>query len=172
MRDELLTYYERELGFVRRMATEFGDKYPRIAGRLQLERGKCDDPHVERLIEAFALLAARVHLKIDDDFPEITQALLQVLYPHYLRPVPSMSIARFEIDPDQGRLSKGYRIPRHQSLHSRTSSCDFRTAYPVVLWPLTVAEADYEEPGPSDGAGGSPTGVLTLQLRTNGEALF
>ena len=58
MRDELLTYYERELAFIRRMAGEFADKYPKIAGRLLLERGKCEDPHVERLIESFALLAA------------------------------------------------------------------------------------------------------------------
>ena len=90
MRDELLTYYERELTFIRRQSAEFAEKYPKIASRLLLERGKCEDPHVERLIEAFALLAARIHLKIDDEFPEITESLLQVLYPHYLAPTPSM----------------------------------------------------------------------------------
>ena len=92
MRDDLLLYYERELTFLRDMGAEFAQKYPKIASRLVLEADKCEYPHVERMLEAFAFLAARVHLKIDDDFPEITEALLNILYPHYMRPVPSMSI--------------------------------------------------------------------------------
>ena len=90
MRDDLLYYYERELTFLRRMGAEFADKYPKVASRLLLEPNKCDDPHVERLLEGFAFLAARVHLKIDDDFSEISEALLQILYPHYIRPLRSM----------------------------------------------------------------------------------
>ena len=69
MREELLHYYERELTFLRRMGAEFAQRYPKVAGRLMLEPNKCEDPHVERMLEAFAFLAARVHLKIDDDFP-------------------------------------------------------------------------------------------------------
>ena len=101
MRDDLLLYYERELTFLRQMGAEFAAKYPKIASRLVIEPDKCEDPHVERMLEAFAFLAARVHLKIDDEFPEITEALLSILYPHYLRPIPSMSIAEFHIDPAQ-----------------------------------------------------------------------
>src|SRR5580765_7187482 len=74
MREDLLHYYERELAYVRRMGAEFAQRYPKIASRLQLEPNKCEDPHVERVIEAFAFLAARVHLKIDDDFPEVTES--------------------------------------------------------------------------------------------------
>ncbi len=92
MRDELLLYYERELNYLRQLGKEFGDKYPKIAGRLNLEADKCEDPHVERLLEGFAFLAARVHLKIDDEFPEITEALLSILYPHYVRPTPTLRI--------------------------------------------------------------------------------
>ena len=99
MRDELLDYYERELGFLRQMGAEFAHKYPKVAGRLLLEDDKCEDPHVERLIESFAFLASRVHLKIDDEFPEVTESLLNVLYPHYLAPIPSMSIVEFGLDP-------------------------------------------------------------------------
>ena len=91
MPDDLLTYYERELTFMRQMGAEFAAKYPKIASRLLLEADKSEDPHVERLIQAFAFLAARIHHKIDDEFPEITEALLGVLYPHYLAPIPSMS---------------------------------------------------------------------------------
>jgi type VI secretion system protein ImpG len=95
MRDELLGYYERELTFLRQMGGEFAEKYPKIASRLLLEPDKCEDPHVERMIEAFAFLAGRVHLKIDDEFPQITESFFNVLYPHYLAPVPSMSLVQF-----------------------------------------------------------------------------
>ena len=103
MRDELLLYYNNELTYLRQLGAEFGDKYPKIASRLVLEPDKCDDPHVERLLESFAFLAARVHLKIDDEFPEITEALLSILYPHYIRPIPSTSIVQFHLDPEQGK---------------------------------------------------------------------
>ena len=81
MRDELRNYYESELTFLRQMGAEFADKHPKIAARLLLEPDRCGDPHAERMLEAFALLAARVHLRIDDDFPQITEALLNILYP-------------------------------------------------------------------------------------------
>ena len=99
MRDELLDYYESELSFLRQMGAEFAEKYPKVASRLVLGPNIAEDPHVERLIESFAFLAARVHLKVDDDFPEITESLLSVLYPHYIRPVPSMSVVEFAVDP-------------------------------------------------------------------------
>jgi len=99
MRDELLPYYERELTFIRQMAAEFAEKYPKPAGRLLLGPDTCEDPHVERLIEAFALLCGRVHHKLDDEFPEITESMLYVLYPHYLIPVPSQGIAQLLLDP-------------------------------------------------------------------------
>lgn len=147
MADDLLTYYERELSFVRQMGAEFAAKYPKIAARLLLESDASEDPHVERLIQAFAFLAARVHHKLDDEFPEITESLLNVLYPHYLAPVPSMSILQFVLDPDQGRLTSGYEIPKDATLYSQPvdgSPCRFRTCYPVKLWPLQVDTAALE----------------------------
>src|SRR6516162_7932917 len=116
MRAELLTYYERELSFLRQMGVEFAQQYPKVAGRLALEPDQCEDPHVERMLEGFALLAGRIHLKLDDDFPEITQSLLNIVYPHYLRPVPSMSVAEFEIDASQIKPEAGLTIPRGASL--------------------------------------------------------
>src|SRR5262245_65057704 len=101
------------------MGAEFAEKYPKIASRLILERDKCEDPHVERLLEAFAFLAARVHLKIDDEFPEITEALLSILYPHYIRPIPSMSIVEFHADPEQAKAVTGIRIPNGSTMLSR-----------------------------------------------------
>src|SRR4051812_32600576 len=105
MRDELLGYYERELVFLRRMGAEFARRYPKIATRLQLDEEKIEDPHVERMIEAFAFLAGRVNLKLDDELPEVTESFLNVLYPHYLAPVPSMAIAQFSFGSNNDKLT-------------------------------------------------------------------
>jgi type VI secretion system protein ImpG len=168
MRDDLLNYYERELAFIRSMGGEFAEKYPKIASRLLLEADKCEDPHVERLIEAFAFLAARVHLKIDDEFPEITESLLNILYPHYLAPIPSMSIAQFTFDPDQGKLTTGYHINKETSLYSRPingTPCRFRTCYPVTVWPLEVVSATLESLDPVDTHGMWEEAVIRLHIR-------
>ena len=112
MRDELLGYYERELTFLRQLGAEFAEKYPKVASRLLLEPDKCEDPHVERMIEAFAFLTSRVHLKIDDEFPQITESFFNILYPHYLAPIPSMSVVQFSLDPEQAQMTAGYRFLR------------------------------------------------------------
>lgn len=149
MSDELLAYYERELTFFRQMGAEFAEKYPKVASRLLLDANRSEDPHVERLIEGAALLAARVHLKIDDDFPEITEALLSILYPHYIRPIPSMTVVQFQMDPEQGKLSGGLKIPRDTLLYSRPVDgypCKFRTCYDTTIWPFVISEAQWLTP--------------------------
>ncbi len=139
--EELLPYYEQELEFIRQMADEFASRYPKIAGRLQLEKGHSGDPHVERLLEGFALLAGRIQHKIDDEFPEVTESLLDLLYPHFLCPIPSMGIVQFA--PQEGQ-SKPQRapVPAGTILHSRPvegTVCTFRTCYPVEMVPLKTA---------------------------------
>ena len=149
MRDDLLLYYERELDYLRKTAVQFAEKNPKVASRLVLEPTKCEDPHVERLLEAFAFLAARVHLKIDDEFPEISEALLTVVYPQLVRPIPAMSIVEFEPDPEKGKLSTAFPIPRGSVLHSRPvggAPCTFRTCYDTTLWPVSVANAEWKAP--------------------------
>lgn len=146
MQDELLTYYDRELQFLRKSAKDFAEKYPKVAGRLKLEEDKCDDPHVERLLQGFAFLAGRIHRKLDDEFSEIAETLLTVLYPHYLAPIPSMAIVQFEPDPDKGQLTGGHAIPRHTALDRKLpdgARCRFRTCYPVTLWPIEVISAQF-----------------------------
>ncbi|HTS64428.1 MAG TPA: type VI secretion system baseplate subunit TssF [Candidatus Acidoferrales bacterium] len=171
MRDELLPYYERELKFIRQMAGEFAAKYPKVAGRLLLQPGTCEDPHVERLIEAFALIAGRVHHKLDDEFPEITEALLDVLYPHYLRPVPPQGIVQFQLDPSQSAPAST-KVPVGLPIHTtpeRGHVCSFRTCYPVTLWPLRVTGASvspvnrFAAPGmPADAAAVIRIGIECL----------
>jgi type VI secretion system protein ImpG len=173
MRDDLLLYYERELTYLRQMGTQFAERYPKIASRLLLEPSKCDDPHTERLLEAFAFLAARVHLKIDDEFPEITEALLGIVYPHLVRPLPSMSVVQFHLDSEKGKLTNGLAIGRHTPLYSRPVDgvpCKFRTCYDTVLWPLTVAAAGWTTPDRLNPAlrAGDAAGVLRVELSRPG----
>ncbi|MGB9178257.1 MAG: type VI secretion system baseplate subunit TssF [Pyrinomonadaceae bacterium] len=166
MRDELLGYYERELSFLRQMGAEFAEKYPKVAARLQLEADKCGDPHVERMIEAFSFLAGRTHLKIDDEFPEITESFLNVLYPHYLAPIPSLAIAQFSLE--QGNLTTGHEIARSTSLYSRPiqgTPCRFRTCYPVMLWPLDVTSAALESLDPVDRRGRWSEAVIRITVK-------
>ncbi|MGV2292988.1 type VI secretion system baseplate subunit TssF [Trinickia sp. YCB016] len=141
--EELLPYYERELAFLRRGSRDFADRYPKIAARLAISGEHCEDPHVERMIESFALLGARINKKLDDDYPEFTEALLEVLYPHYLRPFPSCSIAQFGAA-DAHQLTEPATIARGTELRSRALrgvQCRFRTAYDVTLVPIRIAEA-------------------------------
>jgi type VI secretion system protein ImpG len=167
VRDELLLYYERELTYLRQLGAEFADKYPKVASRLILEPDKCEDPHVERLLEAFAFLAARVHLKIDDEFPEITEALLSILYPHYIRPIPSMSIVQFHVDPEQGKVAGGVRIPRLTTMFSKPVGgvpCKFRSCYDTVLWPVEVSAAEWKTPDRLQPAIKAPEAPAALRL--------
>jgi len=150
MREELLEYYERELTYLRQMGGEFARKYPRVAGRLLLDPDSCEDPHVERLLEGFAFLAARIHRRIDDDLPEMSEALLKIVHPAYLRPVPSMTSVECLPNPAQGKKTAGVRIPRGTPLVSKATvdgrPCRFRTAYDVELWPFSVEEAEWRQP--------------------------
>jgi len=140
--EDLLPYYERELGFLRRHARDFAERYPKIAGQLLISGEGCEDPHVERMIESFALLNARVTKRLEDGYPQFTEALLNVLYPHYLRPFPSCSIAYFDTEGGALALSGPVMIPRGTELNSRPvkgANCRFRTAWDLHLQPVQVS---------------------------------
>lgn len=144
--DQLLPYYERELGFLRRYSREFSERYPKIAGRLLVGGEVCEDPHIERMIESFALLNSRIAKRLDDDYPQFTEALFEVLYPHYLRPFPSCSIARMDFSGAAAQLTAASQIPRGTELTTRPvrgAVCTFRTAYPVAVAPLALTHAAF-----------------------------
>lgn len=142
-------YYERELAGFGDLARGLARRYPAEAGRLIPDPARPADPHLNRFIEGFALLAGRLHHKLDSEFPELSEALLQILYPHLLAPVPSMSIAQFAVEPQPADMRSGKLIPKHTRLRTRPlgpqgeppSSCLWRTGYPVTLWPLQVHDA-------------------------------
>ncbi|MFQ6572124.1 type VI secretion system baseplate subunit TssF [Pseudomonas sp. UM16] len=167
MLDDLLPYYEKELSHLRFLGQEFAAQYPKIASRLLIEGDNCEDPHTERLIEAFSFLAARVHKKLDDEFPEIVESFLEVLYPHYLRPTPSMSIVEFSLG-KQEKVTEAYRVARHTELQANPIEgvvCKFRTCYPVEVWPLAVQQASFVEMERSAFNGHSADLVARLRIR-------
>jgi type VI secretion system protein ImpG len=169
VRDELLFHYSQELTYLRYLGAEFANKYPKVASRLLLEAGKCEDPHVERLLEGFAFLAARVYMKIDDEFPEVVESLLSILYPYYLRPIPSASVVQFHLDPEQGKLMTGLPIPRGSLLYSAPvagTPCKFQTSYETTLWPLEVKSADWRSADRIQPpvAAGSSAAVIRIEL--------
>ncbi|RZA35113.1 MAG: type VI secretion system baseplate subunit TssF, partial [Lysobacteraceae bacterium] len=148
--EELLPYYERELVYLNTVGRELAHQYPRLAGELGLGAEGLEDPHIRRLIQACALLNARTARKLDDDYPEFTEALLGSLYPYFLQGIPSCSIARFGSGQGAqlpGKFERVEMVPRGtemSALHGKGTVCRFRTASPLMLAPVGVARARYE----------------------------
>lgn len=170
MSDELLPFYEKELVYIRQLGAEFSKEHPKIASRLGINNDSIEDPHVSRLIESFAFLNARIQHKLDDDFPEISDALLSTLYPHYQRPIPSMSIVQFV--PDQEQLDSQYNITSGTLLETtefQGENCRFTTSYDVPLLPIEITSVSlmgkpFFSPGSANIRGADS--VLKLSLKT------
>jgi len=182
MDPRLLKYYNRELQHLREMGGEFAREFPKIAGRLGLEGFECADPYVERLLEGFGFLAARVQLKLDAEFPRFTRHLLEMVYPNFLAPTPSMAMVKFEPEPGESALVDGLTVPRQTVLRGQMAkgdqtACEYRTAHELTLWPLEVTEAEYST-STRDVASpdGPPTpscrAVIRIRLRTTGGVPF
>jgi type VI secretion system protein ImpG len=182
MNPELIKYYSAELQHLREMGGEFAKEYPKIAGRLGLESLECADPYVERLLEGFSFLAARVQLKIDAEFPRFTQHLTELVYPHYLAPTPSMAVVQIQPDLSNSGLAEGVKIARGSALRSLldknvSTRCEYRSAHDLTLWPLEIADAKFfTHSGSLGGADiALPSGVkagLRLRLRATGGLKF
>lgn len=179
MDSRLLRHYENELGFMREMGGEFAEAYPKIAARLGMDGTEVLDPYVERLLEGVAFLNARIQLELELQYPAFTNHLLEIVYPHYLGPTPSMMIAELVPDRESAALEAGYVLPRHTELRSRLvegtqTACVFRTSQDTTLWPVEIAEAEYiESRGDLVAAGvagaAEARAGIRLRLRRTGE---
>lgn len=182
MDTRLLQYYNRELQHLRDMGAEFAEAYPRIAARLGMDGIECADPYVERLIESFAFLAARVQLKLDARHPDFTQHLMEMVYPTFLAPVPSCAVAELVPTPTESSLKEGYTVPRGSVMNAQSGDgertpCQFHSAHDVVLWPLAVTEAKYVVGTSSFSTPGlrpdnRSRGAIRIGLRTQGGVPF
>lgn len=168
--DQFLYYYNRELEYLRNAGRQFAKTHPKIARRLELGDSESPDPHVERLLESFSFLTAKITQEIDQRFPETASALLNTLYPHLINPIPAMGIAHFKADPGRGNLTTGYTIPKGTPVFSTADegvTCKFQTVYPTKLWPMDVMHVDrvapdayhFAKPVPKD------AGFIKLRLK-------
>ncbi|NRF66461.1 type VI secretion system baseplate subunit TssF [Aquincola sp. S2] len=182
MDPRLVRLYQDELTHLREVGGEFAAEFPKIASRLGMEGMEVSDPYVERLLEGFAFLAARVQLKLEAEQPRLIAHLLESIYPNFLAPVPSMMVARLGADPADPNLARGHLVPRGASLQSlqprgQDTYCEFRTAMAVTLWPIELAGVQYFTHAPDLSLGRLPQakptkGGLRIKLRAGGGLRF
>ncbi len=184
MDPQLLSYYNQELSYMREASAEFADQHPKIARRLGMQGVEVADPYVERLIESFCFMSARMRIKLDAEFPRFSQRLLEVVYPNYVAPTPSMAVAQLHPNAQEGDFSKGFAVPRNTAFFAKvpegeTTACEFRSGQDVALWPIEITSAKLAGAPPDIPALERylpPTvqvlGSLRLQLRVTGELNF
>ena len=185
MDPRLLRLYSDELTHLREVGAEFAHEFPKIASRLSMEGTEVSDPYVERLLEGFAFLAARVQLKLEAEQPRLIAHLLEASYPNFLAPLPSMMVARFGVDTANPNLVHGFAVPRGSAVLSelprgQDTCCEFRTAHAVTLWPIELVSAQYFSHAPDlplaqlpqlQGTQGMKGG-LRIRLRAGGGVAF
>ncbi len=180
MDSRLLQYYTEELSFLRETAAEFAKEYPKIAGRLALDSFECADPYVERLLEGVAFLTARIQLRMTSEYPQFTSHLMELLFPNFLAPIPSMAVVEFQPDLKQGSLASGFTVPKNSTLRGQLSKgeqtrCTFRTGHPVTMWPIQLVEAKYHSlnyPGQQMPEIPKLKAAVVLKLKTFGGVPF
>ena len=182
MDPRLLRLYADELTHLREVGSEFAREFPKIASRLGMEGMEVADPYVERLLEGFAFLAARVQLKLEAEQPRLIAHLLEAIYPNFLAPVPSMLVARFGVDTNDPNLARGFTLPRGSALLSelprgQDTRCEFRTAHAVTLWPIELVGVQYFSHAPDLPLARLPQargakGGLRIRLRSGGGIRF
>ncbi|MBX3623024.1 MAG: type VI secretion system baseplate subunit TssF [Rhizobacter sp.] len=182
MDPNLLRHYNDELTHLREVGAEFAAEFPKIAARLSLDGLEVSDPYVERLLEGFAFLAARVQLKIDAEHPRFIQHLLETVYPGFLSPVPSMMVARMRPDPLDPNLARGFTLKRGSALtaelaRGQNTRCEFRTAHEVTLWPIEIEAVQYFSHAPDLPLAHLPVarqvkGGLRIKLKLHGGLKF
>ncbi|MCX8958677.1 type VI secretion system baseplate subunit TssF [Erwinia psidii] len=184
MDHKFLDYYNRELIFMKEMSREFAEKHPKIAARLGMHGIEVADPYAERLIEAFCFLSARTQIKLDAEFPKFTQRLLDIVYPNYNSPTPSMGVVQLTPNLKEGDLTRGYLVPKNSAFYTKilpgeNSRCEFRNGQEVTLWPLKITEARLTSIPPDlpnlekyRVSHARLKGALRIKLRLQGDQVF
>jgi type VI secretion system protein ImpG len=184
MDPHLLAAYNQELLYFQELAGEFAEAHPKIAKRLGMQAGEIGDPFVQRLIQSASFMTARLQLKLDAEFPELTGRLLETIYPNYVSPTPSMAVARLFPDASEGNLLEGFRVARGTEFVSRVpdrerTACTFRSGMDVTLYPMEIVAAKLTGVPPDIPSlnryvlgGREVRGALRLTLRMTGEARF
>lgn len=147
MIEELLPYYEKQLQEFAQQSREFAQKYPKIAQRLSLNQEQIDDPHIERLIQAFSLISARIDKKLDDSYDVFIRSIFEVMFPQYLKPFPASSVISFDDLNKIKQLSGALSIPRGTALKSKSIrgvQCEYSTVQEVRLLPIALKQLHFK----------------------------
>jgi type VI secretion system protein ImpG len=174
MSDKLLYYYNNELQVIKKMVAEFAADHPKEAANLRISKEAFDDPHISRLLQGTAFLNARIMHKLDDEFPELIDGLLNIIYPHYLAPIPSFSIVSFEMNDD---VLEPYAIPRGTKIETDLVDdqiCRFETCYPLTAYPIKISKAEFLTPpfiAPEISLKNNVESILHIEFVTNAEGL-
>lgn len=142
MSDSLLSYFEQELLFIRDEAALFSSRHPGAASALGMRKDSIDDPQVSRLIESVALLNARMQMRLDDTFPEFTGSVVGLLFPHYLRPIPSYTFLEFLITSEARAV---HHIPigtEFDIQDDKGGSAIFKTTEAIDLYPIEIVDVN------------------------------
>jgi type VI secretion system protein ImpG len=166
--ERFLELYDVELQHLRHLAGEFARHRPQTGKQLGIDpegRQLCQDPFVERLLEGFAFLAARVHYQLDAEFPRFTQGMLETVYPDYLSPLPSAGVVRFSVDPaaifERCEIPAGSEVVT-EPFGPRATRCRWRTTQDLTLLPIRIADVSYR---PGHGSlGVAHEAVLSIRL--------
>jgi type VI secretion system protein ImpG len=145
--EQLLPYYEKQLQEFGQQSRKFAQKYPKIAQRLSLNQEQIDDPHIERLIQAFSLIAARIDKKLEDSYDVFTHSLFEVMFPQYLRHFPACTVVSFEDINKLKQLTAAHVIPQKTALKSRSFKgvqCEFNTTNEVRLLPISLTQLEFQ----------------------------
>lgn len=181
MDPRLLDFYLQELSHVRDSAAEFAARFPKVASRLGMDSTEVSDPYVERLLEGFAFLTARIQLRLNDEFPRFTEQLLDHVAPLVLAPVPSMGVVQFNTAPTDPALRRGVAVPaglecQSQVAKGQQTPCRFRTAHAITLWPVQIKNIVHG-PFAHELPGANPTALqarsaMQIELQTTGQIPF
>ena len=147
MIEDLLPYYEKQLQEFGRQSREFANKYPKIAQRLALNQEHIDDPHIERLIQAFSLISARIDKKLNDSYEIFTRSIFEIMFPQYLKTFPACSIISFEDTNKIKSLKEVHVVAKNTVLKARSIrgvQCEYRTVNSVTLLPIHLKEVNFK----------------------------
>ncbi len=149
---QLIDYYQAELEYLRRRSEKFSEDHPAVASELQLNRGRSEDPHIEMLLQSFAFLTGRLQYRLSSEAAEISNSLLNLLYPHLTAPLPSMMVVKAMVDPGAVTMEKGYFLKKGSLTSCQVTRTDGRShlatmsvGYSSQLWPLQVAAVALED---------------------------
>ncbi|WP_172619017.1 type VI secretion system baseplate subunit TssF [Candidatus Cytomitobacter indipagum] len=150
--NKLFPYFRNSMNYLMQEGEKFAQKYPSIAKELNFSEHKISDPHVKRVIEAFAFFDARLQYQVDDQMRDISANLLNALYPQFTAPIPSCTILQFHKMKNISQ-KQSISIEKNTQVKAKNSykqECTFSTVYDLDLTDFQINQMQYVKAEQSD----------------------